>query len=191
MSHGPWTRGSLAAPTRGRRGSLAAPTRSARGACPSTRSSTSRLGHVTPMSVRRAEGESFAPLSYCLFTPLLIADPGRAPFTHPLQPQSRSHRAPHYDARLDAAGPCSPACGPTGVLSSGTESWRPGLDAPLIRSRTAAKREAGAPKASRGAARHGPASRSGRGRPRARNRARGREEGRRGGGEDTVGHWHT
>ena len=47
-----------------------------------------------------------------------------------------------YDTNVDAAAPCSPACGPTVILSSGKESWGPGLDAPLFRSPTAAKREA-------------------------------------------------
>ena len=43
-----------------------------------------RSGHVAPMSVRRAEGEASVTLSYCVFTPLIIPDPGRSPLPTPL-----------------------------------------------------------------------------------------------------------
>ena len=115
------------------------------------RGSPWQAGDVAPMSVRRAEGESFVPLSYCLFTPLLLADPGGSPFTTPPPPPHVHGRQAQQGARsLDAAGPFSPACGPIGILRRGKDSWRPGLDAPLFRTPTAAKREAGALKASRG-----------------------------------------
>ena len=64
-------------------------------------------------------------------------------------------------------GVSRPSRGARRVLISGASSPGPQLDAPLIRTPIGQKREAGDPKASRGAARHRPASRSGRGRPRA------------------------
>ena len=54
-----------------------------------------------------------------------------------VEPGVHARQAQQGDARLDAAGPCSPAFWPMVVLSSGTRSWGPGLDAPLFRTRLA------------------------------------------------------